>query len=101
MSVNLNNTMESILETIFVTMIIFSHSYAQDCQTIAKPNQKSCTFKFQNITLFEIKNLRRANEIVCEFEGDLSNLRYVYSYLIINRGHCLSVVPLYIENHLS
>ena len=70
--------MEPIPKIIFIAIIVITNSYAQeqDCHNVMKPDQKSCTFKFQNISLFEIKNLRRANEIVCEFEGNLSNLRY-------------------------
>ena len=73
---NLNGKMESILRTIIALIIFVTHSYAQDCEDLMQPDQRSCTFKFLNSTLFEIKHLRRANEIVCEFEGDLSTLRY-------------------------
>ena len=70
--------MEPIPKIIFIAIIVITNSCAQeqDCQNVMKSDQTSCTFKFQNITLFKIKNLRRANEIVCEFEGNLPNLRY-------------------------
>ena len=70
--------MDPILKIVFIAIIVITNSYAQeqDCQNVMKSDQTSCTFKFHNITLFEIKNLRRSNEIVCEFEGNLSNLRY-------------------------
>ena len=73
--------MECIQRIIFIFLVASTTcTSAEECQNVKKPDQRSCTYRFQNITIFEIKNLRRANEIICELEGNLSNLRYISTH---------------------
>ena len=91
--------MESIQRIFFIFLAAATAcTSAEECQNVKKPDQRSCAYTFQNITIFEIKNLRRANEIICELEGNLSNLRYTSTH---GRSNATSYIASGIDKNMS